>query len=134
MNSSQKLFTAFRQLDCIERKREHRDKTTTRDGALGAYKDDHNVLLFQQAVMSTRQHTNTVTQYDTLLAQSIVNQNDVWTSQITNPLTEERLLHPLQNDITILQIYNAQHYTTLVTDKNLYYYYDGLGHAVPQIV
>ena len=84
----------------------------------GAYKDDHSVLLFQQTIMSTRQHTNTVTQYDTLLAQSIVNQNDVWTRQITNPLTEERLLHPLQNDITILQIYNAQHYTTLITYKN----------------
>ena len=84
--------------------------------------------------MSTRQHTNTVTQYDTLLAQSIVNQNDVWTRQVTIPLTEERLLHPLQNDITILQIYNAQHYTTLITDKNLYYYYDGLGHAIPQTV
>ena len=81
--------------------------------------------------MSTRQHTNTVTQYDALLAHSIVNQNDVWTRQITNPLTEERLLHPLHNDITILQIYNAQHYTTLITDKNLYDYYDGLGHAIP---
>ena len=42
-----------------------------------AYKDDHTVLKFQQAIMSTRQHTRKVTQYDTLLAQSIVDQNDV---------------------------------------------------------
>jgi len=45
----------------------------------GAYKDDHNVLTFQQIIMSTRQHANTVTQYDTLVAQSIVDQNEVWT-------------------------------------------------------
>jgi len=44
----------------------------------GAYKDDHNALLFQQTILSTRQqHTHTVTQYDTLLAQSIVDQNDI---------------------------------------------------------
>ena len=84
--------------------------------------------------MTTKQKTNTVTQYDTLLAQFIVEQNDVWTRQITNPLTEERLLHPLQNDIITLQIYNAQHCTTLITNKNRYYYYDGLGIAVPQTV
>ena len=57
----------------------------------GAYKDDHNVLTFQQTIMLTRQYPNTVTQYDTLLAQSIVEQNDVWTRQVTNPLTGERL-------------------------------------------
>jgi hypothetical protein len=72
----------------------------------GAYKDDHSVLTFQQTIMSTRQHANTVTQYDTLIAQSIVDQNDVWTKQITNPLTKESLQHPLQNNITIMQIYN----------------------------
>ena len=82
--------------------------------------------------MSTRQHKNTVTQYDTLLTQSIVDQNGVWTKQITNPLTEERLQHPLQNDIPIMHIYSAQHYTTLITDNNRCHYYDGLGIAVPQ--
>jgi hypothetical protein len=44
---------------------------------------------------------------------------------------EECMQHPLQNDITILQIYNEQHYTTLITDNHRYYYYDGLGLAVP---
>ncbi len=68
------------------------------------------------------------TQYDTLLAQTIVDQNDVWLRQVTNPLTGERLQHPLQNNITIMQIYNAQHYSTLITDNNTYYYYDGLGY------
>ncbi len=42
-----------------------------------AYKDDHNVLTFQQTIMLTRQFPTTVTQYDTLLAQSIVDHNDV---------------------------------------------------------
>jgi hypothetical protein len=37
-----------------------------------AYKDDHITLLFQQVILSTRQHPQTVTQYDTLLAQSVV--------------------------------------------------------------
>ena len=101
---------------------------------MGAYKDDHSVLTFKHTIMSTRPHANTVTQYDTLLAQSVVDQNDVWTRQITNQLTEERLQHPLQNDITIMEIYNAQHYTTLITDNNRYYYYDGLGIAVPHTV
>ncbi len=100
----------------------------------GAYKDDHIVLTFQQPRMHTRQYPNTFTQFDTLLAQSIVEQNDVWTRQVTNPLTEEHPQHPLQNPITIMQIYNSQHYTTLITDNNDYYYYDGLGLPVPHIV
>ena len=100
----------------------------------GAYKDDHNVLTFQQAILHTRHHPNTVTQFDTLLAQSIVEHNDVWTRHVTNPLTGEHLQHPLQNPITIMQIYNSLHYTTLITDNNNYYYYDGLGLPVPQTV
>jgi hypothetical protein len=56
-----------------------------------AYNADHNVLTFQQTIMHTRQYPNTVTQYDVLIAQSIVDQNDVWTREITNPLTGERL-------------------------------------------
>jgi hypothetical protein len=35
----------------------------------GEYKDDHNALQFHEAVLSTRAHPHTVTQYDTLLAQ-----------------------------------------------------------------
>ena len=100
----------------------------------GSYKDDHNVLTFQQAIISTRPFPQNVTQYDTLLAQSIVDQNDVWIKQVTNPLTRERLQHPLQNDITILQIYHAQHYTTLIIDKDKCYYYDGLGLTVPNTI
>ena len=57
----------------------------------GAYKDDHIVLTFQQTIMLTRQIPTTVTQCDTLLAQSIVDQNDVWVRQVINPLTGERL-------------------------------------------
>ena len=38
----------------------------------GAYKSDHSVLTFQQTIMHTRQYPNTFTQYDTLLAQYIV--------------------------------------------------------------
>jgi hypothetical protein len=100
----------------------------------GAYKDDHGVLTIQQTIMQIRHHPNIFTQYDTLLAQSIVEQNDVWTRQVTNPLTGEHLQHPLQNPITIMQIYNAQHYTTLITDNNNYYDDDGLGLPVPQTV
>jgi len=101
----------------------------------GAYKDDHNVLTFQQTILSAREHANTDTQFDTLLAQSIaVDQNDVWTRQITNPLTKERPRHPLQTNITIMQIYHSQHYTTFITDKKRYYHYDGLGMPVPHTV
>ena len=100
----------------------------------GAYKDDHSVLTFQQTIRLTRQHPNTLTQYDTLLAQSIVDQNDVWTRHITNPFMGERLQHPLQNNITIMQIYSLQHYTTLITNNNNYYYDDGLGIPVSYTV
>ena len=100
----------------------------------GAYKDDHSVLTFQHTIILTRQYPNTFTQVDNLLAQSIVDQNDVWNKQVTSPLTGEHLQHPLQNPITIMQIYNSQHYTTLITDNDNYYYYDGLGIPVPHIV
>jgi hypothetical protein len=33
-----------------------------------------------------------------------------------------------------MQIYNSQHYTTLITDNNNYYYCDGLGNPVPNMV
>ena len=84
--------------------------------------------------MSTKHHPQTVTQYDTLVAQYIVDHNDVWTRHVINPLMEERLHYPLQNDITIMQIYHAQYYTALLTDNDRYYYYDGLGIAVPNTV
>jgi hypothetical protein len=83
----------------------------------GEYKDDHSDLQFLQAILSTRDLSQTVTQYDTLLSQLIATHNDAWTRRITNPLTNERLRHPLQNHITIMQIYDSQHYTTLGTDN-----------------
>ena len=70
----------------------------------GECKDDHNAFQFQQAILSNREHPQTITQYDTLLAQSIVAHNDAWTRSITNPLTNERLRHPLQTHITMMQI------------------------------
>jgi hypothetical protein len=100
----------------------------------GSYKDDHSVLTFHQTILSTRPFPQNVTQYDTLLAQSIINQNDVWIRQVTNPLTGERLQHPLQNDITILKIFHAQNYTTLITNNNRYYYYECLGLTVPNTI
>ena len=101
----------------------------------GSYKDDHSVLTFQQTIMHTKQHPKTVTQFDTLLAQSIFEQNGVWTRQVTNPLTGEHLQHPLQNPIIIMQIYNSQHYTTPITNNNNYYDDDDrLGLPVPQTV
>jgi hypothetical protein len=45
-----------------------------------------------------------------------------------------QLLNPLQDSITIMQVYHAQHYTTLITDNNKYYYYDGISLAVPPTV
>jgi hypothetical protein len=92
----------------------------------GEYKDDHSALLFQTTILNTRPHPHTATQYDTLLAQSVVTHNDVWTRRITNPLRNEQLHHPVQNKITIMQVYNSYHYTTLITDNNKYYHYDGL--------
>ena len=99
--------------------------------AWGEYKDDHSALLFQGAILHTEAHPHTITQYDTMLAQSVFMPNNVWTRRITNQLTNEQLQHPLQNNITILQIYNSQHYATLITDNNKYYHYDGIQNAVP---
>jgi len=90
----------------------------------GAYRDDHNILAFQHAILSTKPHPQTITQYDTQMAQSSVQHNDAWTRRINNPLIDTQLLHPLQNSITMIQVYHAQHYTTLITDNNKYYYYD----------
>jgi hypothetical protein len=98
------------------------------------YKDDHSALRLQQAIISTREHPQTFTQYDTLLTQSIATHNDIWTRRITKPLTNERLRHPLQNYITIMQIYDTQNYATLITDNKKYYYYGGLGMAIPTTV
>jgi len=41
---------------------------------------------------------------------------------------------PTANNITIMQIYNSQHYTTIITDNNKYYYYDGFGIPVPHTI
>jgi hypothetical protein len=87
----------------------------------GEYKDDHIALQFHEAILSTREHPQTVTQYDTQLAQSIATHNNVWARHIIKPLTNERLRHPLQNHITIMQIYDAQHYTTLIKDNEQYH-------------
>ena len=84
--------------------------------------------------MNTIAYPHTITQYDTLLAQSVVTHNNAWTRRITNPLTNELLQHPLHNHSTIMQIYDAQHYTTLITDNEQYYYYDGLRMGIPSIV
>jgi hypothetical protein len=43
----------------------------------GEYKDNHNALQFQRVILSTRDHPRTITQYDTLLAQSTAAHNDV---------------------------------------------------------
>ena len=40
----------------------------------------------------------------------------------------------MQNNLPIRQIYSSRHYTTLITDNNRYYHYDGLGMPVPHIV
>ncbi len=45
--------------------------------AWGEYKDDHNALQFQVAILNTIPYPQTVTQYDTLLAKSVVSHNDV---------------------------------------------------------
>jgi hypothetical protein len=45
--------------------------------ALGEYKDDHNALVFQQAILNTRAHPHTIMQHDTLFAQSVVMHNNV---------------------------------------------------------
>jgi hypothetical protein len=45
----------------------------------GAYRDDHKILPFQEAIMSTGPRTQTITQHDTQMAQPIVQHNDVWT-------------------------------------------------------
>ena len=100
----------------------------------GEYKDDRSALLFQKAILSTKARPHTVMQYDTLLAQLVVIQNEAWTRRITNPLTNEQLQHPLQNNLTILQIFSSQHYTTLITDNKKYYHYDGPRMGVPEQV
>jgi len=43
----------------------------------GAYRDDHIILSFQQAILSTKPHPQTITQYDTQMAQSTLQHNDV---------------------------------------------------------
>ncbi len=40
-------------------------------------------------------------------------------------------MHPLQNPTTIIQIYNWNHYTTLITEIEQYYYYGCLGLPIP---
>ncbi len=45
---------------------------------------------------------------------------------IHNPVTHSLIDHPLQNPVTIFQLYDTIHCTTLKADNNLYHHYDGL--------
>jgi hypothetical protein len=95
-------------------------KRMLRKTAWGAYRDDHSILTFQEVIMSTKPHPQTIAKYDTQMALSIIQHNDVWTRRINNPLTNWQLLHPLQNPITIMQVYHAQHYITLITNTKIH--------------
>jgi len=66
------------------------------------------------------------TQFDTALSRSITQRHPTWTKGIKNTITQNFLSHPLQNPITVFQIYHNSHYTTLITDNINYHYYDGL--------
>jgi hypothetical protein len=92
----------------------------------GAYRDEHNILSFQQAIMSTNAHPQTSTQYDTQMAQLIIHHNDVWNRHVNNLLTNTPVVNPLQNSIIIMHIY-----IILITDNIKYYYYDGLSLVIP---
>jgi hypothetical protein len=54
-------------------------KRMLRKTTWGAYRDDHIILTFQEAIMSTKPHPQTITHYDTQMAQSIIQHNDIWT-------------------------------------------------------
>ena len=52
-------------------------KRMLRKTTWGAYRDDYSIMTFQEAIMSTKPRPETITQYDTQMARSIIQYNDV---------------------------------------------------------
>jgi len=97
----------------------------------GSYRDDQSISDFHPAIMLSKPPPNLVTRYDTQLANAVVANNDVWTKNIHYAVHNTSLQHPLQNPITIMQIFHEAHYTTMITDNNKYYHYVSLRLPIP---
>ena len=95
------------------------------------YRDDESIHNFQLAIMQTRPPPHPVTQYDTELTNAVSVDANVWSRNIHNIVQNTNLEHTLQNPITILQIFHVAHYTTLIKDKDKYFYYDCLEIQIP---
>jgi len=75
------------------------------------------------------------TQYVRYCYVAVTTNNDVWTKHIYNAVHNTSLQHPLQNPITIIQIFHeALHCTTPIAENTKYCHYDSLRLPIPSPV
>jgi hypothetical protein len=100
----------------------------------GAYKTDDEILDLQKAILLSCPPPDKHTIFGTLLTTHLAGGGGTWDNRIINQLDGSILEHPLQNRITIFQLYHSQHFTTLITDGTNYHHYDPLkGPPPPQL-
>jgi len=94
----------------------------------GELKEADNLQSLQQAILVVHPPpTTTVTQYTTHLISAIYMDSTVWRhSNIHIACQDHELPHPLFNPITIFNIHNNNHFTTLITNIHTYYLYDSI--------
>ena len=72
-----------------------------------------------------------VTQFTTHLTFAIYMDITVWRHTIQNACQYQNLPHPLFNPITVFNIHNNSHFSTLITNNHTYYYYVSLSLRPP---
>ena len=97
----------------------------------GSHKNDDDILSFQTAILLSYPPPGMHTVFGSLHTTNVVTGGGAWRTHIVNQLDGSLLTHPLENPITIFQIYHSHHFTTLITDANTYHHYDSLKGSPP---
>ena len=100
----------------------------------GRYKDDESVLAFLKDILLAYPPEPTCpTIFDTLNVNSIAdNRNTIWHRSVHSVTHPNGLPHPLASDLTIFQIHEVNHYTTLIYDANGMHHYNSIaGNNLP---
>jgi hypothetical protein len=98
----------------------------------GAHTESDILQILHKAIITAYPTTHThLTQYTAHLTSAIGRDSTIWQHTIMNACQGHILPHPLHTPITIFNIHNNSHFTTLITDINTYSYYDPLNFRHP---
>ena len=94
----------------------------------GEYKDDESVLSFlKDILLAFPPELGCPAIFDTMNVESIAdNRNTIWHSGVHSITHPNGLPHPLASQLTIFQIHEGLHYTTLIYDANGAHHYNSL--------